>query len=236
MKVVAYLRVSTDKQAEEGNGLAVQEAAIRKWARENGHTVPAWGWFRDEGESGSNGLETRVALYDAMNMIAAGKADGIVVKMLDRLSRDMVLQEQLFRDVKKDGGMVFSTSPTEMAFLNDDEADPARKLVRVILGAVAEYERTLIRLRMAAGKSAKRARGGYAGDGSPAFGLRAVDKELVPDEAEQAAAARILELRGEGLSLREIIARLDAEGIRAKRGGGWSPSTVSRVLARADKR
>ena len=234
MKLAAYLRVSTDKQAEEGNGLAVQEAAIRTWARENGHKIA--GWFRDEGESGSNGLDCRVGLFNALNAIKEGKADGIVVKVLDRFSREMVLQEQLFAMIKKDGGMVFSTSPTEMAFLNDDEADPHRKLVRVILGAVQEFERSMIRLRMASGKSAKRARGGYAGYGSPPFGQRSVDKELVPDAAEQAAVARIAELDAEGLSLREIVAVLEVEGIRAKRGGGWSPSTVRRVLARARNR
>ena len=98
-----------------------------------------------------------------------------------------------------------------------------------------QLERSLVVKRLRNGRAEKARQGGYAGFGSPAFGLQSVDKELVPDEAEQAAAARILELRGEGLSLREIIARLDAEGIRAKRGGGWSPSTVSRVLARAGR-
>jgi DNA invertase Pin-like site-specific DNA recombinase len=37
VKLVAYLRVSTDRQAEEGLGLEVQEQAIRTWARANDH-------------------------------------------------------------------------------------------------------------------------------------------------------------------------------------------------------
>src|SRR4051794_33589968 len=52
MRVVAYLRVSTDRQAEEGLGFDVQEQAIRAWAKHGGHRVVAW--TRDEGVSGSN--------------------------------------------------------------------------------------------------------------------------------------------------------------------------------------
>ena len=63
MKVAAYLRVSTDRQAEEGLGLEVQEQTIRGWARQHGHRVVLWA--RDEGVSGSNGLDMREGLADA---------------------------------------------------------------------------------------------------------------------------------------------------------------------------
>ena len=46
MKVIAYLRVSTDRQAEEGLGLEVQEQAIRAWARANAHRVAELGLGR----------------------------------------------------------------------------------------------------------------------------------------------------------------------------------------------
>ena len=55
--------------------------------------------------------------------------------------------------------------------------------MRQVLGAIAEYERALIRSRMGAGKAAKLATGGYAG-GRPPSGWRAEGKELVPDERE----------------------------------------------------
>jgi hypothetical protein len=60
VKVATCLRVSTDTQAGHGLGLDVQRQAIRAWAREYGHQVIAW--HADEGISGSNGLETRLAL------------------------------------------------------------------------------------------------------------------------------------------------------------------------------
>ena len=66
MKLAAYLRVSTDRQAEHGQGLDVQRAAVREWARANGHKIVAW--YADEGESGKDGLETRLALADALEI------------------------------------------------------------------------------------------------------------------------------------------------------------------------
>lgn len=233
MKVTAYLRVSTDKQVEHGYGLDVQRAAISAWAKTTGRKVVQW--RVDEGVCGANGLENREALPLALGDLQDGTAGGLVVFKLDRLARDLIIQETLIAEVRKAGGEIFTTAAGEAGYLADDPDDPSRKLIRQVLGAVNEYERAMIVLRMKAGRRIKASRGGYAGFGSPAFGQRSIDKELVADEAEQAAVARILELRGEGLSLREIIARLDAEGIRAKRGGGWSPSTVSRVLARAGR-
>jgi DNA invertase Pin-like site-specific DNA recombinase len=58
MRVVGYLRVSTDRQDEEGLGLELQEQEIRSWADINGHTLVTL--TRDEGQSGFNGIDTRI--------------------------------------------------------------------------------------------------------------------------------------------------------------------------------
>ena len=109
---------------------------------------------------------------------------------------------------------------------------PAGKLIRQVLGAVNEYERSMIVLRMKSGRTVKAAKGGYAGYGSPAFGLRSVDKDLVTDERQSAVAVRIRELRKAGKSLRQIAGQLNAEGLKPKRGGVWHSMTISRVLER----
>jgi DNA invertase Pin-like site-specific DNA recombinase len=234
LRLVGYLRVSTDRQAEHGLGLDVQEAAIRKWARAGGHRVVAW--YRDEGESGSNGLETRVALAEALATIREQKAAGVVVYRLDRLARDLVLQEQLLAEVRRMGGDVFSTSAAEASVLADDPADPSRKLIRQVLGAVAEYERAMIVLRMRSGRSRKRETG-YAGDGPPPLGYRAEGRQLVRDDEEQVTLARIAALRASGASLRAICAVLSAEGRTTKRGGtGWYPETLRLIIDRLDRR
>ena len=228
MKLIAYLRVSTDKQAEDGYGLDVQEDDVRRWAKDNGHKIVAL--LADEGVSGSNGLDTREALPEALMALNAGTADGLLIPKLDRLSRDMLLQEQLLREVWTMGREVYSALGSEQN-LRDDPDDPGRKMLRQILGAVNEYERSIIVLRLRKGRAAKAAKGGYA-YGSPAFGQRAEDGELVTDDREAAVSARMTELRAAGQSYRSIAAQLNAEGLKPKRGGQWHSQTVSRVLER----
>src|SRR5258706_7555130 len=158
MKVAGYLRVSTDRQAEEGLGLEVQEHAIRAWARNNGHRVGSW--YRDEGLSGSNGLDQREGLADALDALKNRGAAGLVIYRLDRLARDLVLQEQLLADVRRMRAEVFSTSAGEAGYLSDDPDDPSRKLIRQVLGAVSEYERGMISLRLRSGRRRKAENGG----------------------------------------------------------------------------
>jgi DNA invertase Pin-like site-specific DNA recombinase len=231
-RLVAYLRVSTDRQADHGLGLAVQEAAIKKWARAEGHRIVLW--CRDEGVSGSNGLDTREALPVALGAIQSGYAAGLVVYRLDRLARDLVLQEQLLAEIKRMGGDLFSTSAGEAAFLDDDPDDPSRALIRQILGAVAQYERSMIRLRLRSGRARKRERG-YAGDGPPPLGYKAEGRQLVADPGEQAVIERIAQLRADGRSLRETAATLTAEGYRPKRSDRWHPGSLRLIVKRLER-
>lgn len=231
MKLCSYLRVSTDKQSEDGQGIALQREAIKKWAKSSGHKLVAE--FHDEGGvSGAKELDDRPALGDALEMVRAGEAEGLVVYRLDRLARDLIIQETLIAEVRRHGGRVFSTMAGEDAFLTDDPDDPSRKLIRQILGSVSEYERSVIAIRLRSGRRRKAEQGGYA-YGRPPMGKVAVGGELVADEAEQVAIRRILALRAEKLSTRDICKALDREGIATKTGrGGWQPAVVGRILKR----
>lgn len=234
MKVIAYLRVSTDRQAEQGLGLDVQEEQIRKWARSHRHQVVAW--LRDEGQSGANGLEDRVGLADALDLLGQGTAQGLVVYCVDRLARDLVLQEQLLADLWRMGAAVFSTRSSEAGYLvPDDPEDPSRRLIRQILGAVADYDRTHIGLRLRRGRQRKAEKGGYA-YGSPAYGFCARDRELAPRDDEQEALTLIRDMRRDGASLRTIIQALDREGFKPRRGSTWNPGTLSRIVRRVEAR
>jgi DNA invertase Pin-like site-specific DNA recombinase len=232
MKVAAYLRVSTDRQAEHGRGLEVQEQAIKAWAKAQCHKVVRWD--SDEGVSGSHGIDQRDGLLDALGALQAGEVGGIVVYRLDRLARDLIVQESLLSEIWRAGGTAFSTAAAEDAYLAPDTNgdDPSRALIRQILGAVSQYERGMVRLRMRSGKQRKAEQGGYIG-GAPPLGFRASRGALVPEADEQAVALRILTLRSEGSSLRQICETLSDEGLPPKRGGRWHPQTVSSVLRRA---
>jgi len=222
------VRVSTDRQAER-LGLDVQERTIRAWARASGHRIAQI--TRDEGVSGSNGLDAREGLLDALEAIRDKRAAGLVVARLDRLARDLIVQEQILAEIRRLGGEVFSCSAAESDYVTDDPNDPTRALIRQVLGAVSQYERSVITLRLRAGRRLKVQRGGHIG--SPPYGYKAADGELVPDEAEQAVLALMRKLRAEGCSYRQIADQLASEGTRPRRGQTWGPATLKRILDRA---
>lgn len=238
MKLAAYLRVSTDLQAERGLGLDVQERGIKAWAKKEGHQIVLWA--RDEGLSGSNGVDTRVGLLDALAALTdsrqpasrrTGVAEGVVVYRLDRLARALTIQETTLATIWAMGASAYSVDIGEVA--KDDPDDPMKTALRQMIGVFAELERGMINARLRSGRKLKAERGGYAGYGSPALGYRAEGRELVADEREQAALERIRQLHGEGRSLREIAATLTAEGYKPKRSDRWHPETLKRIIARA---
>lgn len=227
MKVIGYIRVSTTGQAEDGFGLAVQEQAIRSWAKAEGHRLVSV--TRDEAVSGTVEADDRPGLVEALQAVAEGQAEGLVVMRLDRLARTLTIQEAALARVWKSGGRVFSVETGEV--LPDDPDDPMRAFVRQVFGAVAELDRAMIVKRLRAGRRAKADAGGYA-HGAPRYGTRAKDRALVAEPSEALAVARAVALRRDGCSLRGIAEALTAEGFKPKRSARWHPQVVARILAR----
>lgn len=225
MKLVAYIRVSTDKQVREGFGLDAQRAEIVTWARTQGHRIVLW--CSDEGISGANDIDNRPGLFEALTAVRDGRAQGIVFTSLDRLARKMTAQEGILARVWEVEGTVFSLGDGGEV-LEDDPDDPMRTAIRQMRGVFAQLERGLIRQRMAKGKREKAAQGGYIG-GAPAFGYRAADGALAEDPIEQAIIERARKLRHQGLSLRQVASALTLENCNPRRGR-WHPTSVARLL------
>ena len=221
-KAIGYVRVSTDEQAASGLGLEAQEAAIRSYADRNGMELESV--FRDEGISGSKGIDKRNGLLDALASL--GKDDVLLVAKRDRLGRDMMLIAMLESMVAKKKARIVSASEEGT---NSD--DPTAVLMKRMIDAFSEYERLLIKARTKAAMRAKKVRGerycrarmGYKIDGN----------RLERDEPEQRVIARIRELRAAGLTYRKIAETLTAEKIPTKSGGtAWQHSAVRYVLER----
>ena len=186
------------------------------------------GIFPEEGRSGALDLEDRVALTAAIDLIAIGKAEGLVCYSLDRLAREITVQEAILAKVWEEaGGQVFTTDHGEVQ--RDDPDDPMRTAMRKMAGVMYELDRRLVVARLRRGRRLKAERGGFAG-GGVRYGFTTDRKQLVPDQAEQEIARRIRRLHRGGLSIRKITDQLNAEQVPAKRGGTWHPTTVARVL------
>jgi DNA invertase Pin-like site-specific DNA recombinase len=225
MRSVAYLRVSTGRQAEEGFGLALQEKAIRQFAGAAGLRLV--GMTQDEGVSGA--IQERTGLAEALTLLEEGSAESLVVARLDRLARKLSVQEAILAQVWRNGGRVFSADTGEVA--QDDPDDPMRTAMRQMMGVFSQLERAMITARLRAGRRVKAEQGGYA-YGAPPFGTRSEDGRLVADPREAEAVALVCKLRAEGLSYRGICAKLTESGHKPRLSQQWHPMTVARIVAR----
>ena len=224
LRVIGYTRVSTAEQVE-GNGLDVQANAIREYCKTQGLRLVTI--LTDQGQSGSNGLDTRLGLAEGLARIERGEAQALVVYRLDRLAHDLLLQETVHERLRAGGAQVLSVSEPAM-----DGDDPTRVMVRQLLGAVAQYERAVIHGRMMAGKAVKVANGGYGG-GRPAYGQRATRGALVTNEDESAIIDIVTKRRKAGDSYRQIASALKDADLTTRAGGEWNPSQVRRIAIRS---
>lgn len=228
MRLAGYIRVSSTEQVEHGQGLDIQQQAIRKWAKTQGHKLTKI--YADEGISGTADIEEREGLADALASIRYNGSEGLVITSIDRLARNLTVQEVALAEVWDSNGRVFTVDSGEV--LSDDPDDPTRTAVRQILGAVAQMEAAMIARRLRKGKEHKRAAGGFAGGQVP-YGFRSEGGNLVPDPKEREVIDSMIELRAKGNSYQAIAEHLNAAGIPSKRGGKWYAQTVSYAMTTA---
>jgi DNA invertase Pin-like site-specific DNA recombinase len=230
MDLVGYLRVSSEGQLD-GYGLDRQERDIRRWAKANGHRLVHW--CRDEGRSGALDVADRPGLACAVDTISSGLAKGVIVGNIDRLARALTVQEAALALIWKLGGSVFTAEAGEVP--QDDPDDPMRTAIRQVMGVFAELDRKNVTKRLRDGRRAKAA-SGKKSVGAYGYGYRGAGKgrerDAAPDPSEQVAVRRIVELRQEGASYRQIAAELDAEGLPPRRAEHWSPMSVRSVVER----
>lgn len=215
MKAIGYIRVSTDDQAL---GLEAQEAQIRSWASQHKHEVTQV--FSDEGVSGATPIEKRPGLLSALAGLKRGSL--LVAAKRDRFARDpgiMILLEQW----TKRSRCKIST----VDGVGSDEG-PTGELMAGMVDVFARFERRLIAARTSAALKAKMAKGEAAGGVAP-YGYRIEEGRLEEDPGEQEALEFMRELRGVGMSLRGIVAELNASQHRP-RGKVWHLRSVARFV------
>lgn len=221
-KFVTYLRVSTDKQGRSGLGLEAQRTAVSAYLTGGAHQH-----LEEFLEVESGRKADRPELTRALRLCSLTGATLIVAK-LDRLSRDSAFLMSIVRD-SGEGGVVFCDLPSI-------PAGPVGKFLLQQMSAVAELEAGLISQRTKSALAAAKARGqvlggfrGYVPD-PRAGGAGAV-------RTAEAFAGRVgplaREMRESGKTLRQVAGILESQGVRTARGGAWTATAVSNLLARA---
>jgi DNA invertase Pin-like site-specific DNA recombinase len=214
MKAYGYLRVSGMGQVD-GDGFTRQSEAINRYASANGIAIEQT--FREEGVSGTKELENRPALQELLLAIESGEVRIVLIEALNRLARDLMVQETILGDLRKLGITVISVAEPDLC-----SDDPSRKLMRQIFGAIAEYDKAMIVLKLRGARQRMKARTGRC-EGSKPFGV---------SDGHRPTIERILSLRRAGMAVDTIAETLNTEGLRSKTGGRWYGSSVRNVLLR----
>jgi DNA invertase Pin-like site-specific DNA recombinase len=221
MKVFSYLRVSSRGQVD-GDGFDRQRDKIQKWTKANGATIERE--FREEGISGANELADRPAMIELLGAIAANGVRTVVVERADRFARDLVASELLLREFTRLGVRVIEAEGGNDLSAGDD-SNPTAKLVRQILAAVSEFDKTSIVLKLKAARSRARREKGRC-EGRKPFGER---------EGESATMDLIRALRrkpkgAKRMTFAAIAEKLNQDGIRSRTGKPWHPEVIRRLL------
>jgi putative DNA-invertase from lambdoid prophage Rac len=210
MTVYGYTRVSTDRQANEGESLGAQQRIIEGYAMMMGLEVTEI--FVERGISGSMQLVKRPGGAKLLHALKAG--DAVITPKLDRMFRSARDALDVLDRLKDQG-----VSLHMIDLGGDVTGNGISKPVFTILSAVAEAERDRTRERIRDVKRDQKARKRYLGGVVP-FGWQVgPDKELIEDAAQQSAIRRMVKLRKQGKALRAIAAEMKSAGFKLSHFG-----------------
>src|SRR4051794_33684622 len=149
MRVIGYVRVSTDEQMSSGAGLQAQRQAILAECRRRGWQLVEV--LEDAGYSAKD--MRRPAVQGALRVLKAGEASALVVAKLDRLSRSMIDFTALMAKAQKQSWALVALDCAV------DTSTPAGEAMANMLATFAQFERRLISQRTKEALAVKKAAG-----------------------------------------------------------------------------
>jgi DNA invertase Pin-like site-specific DNA recombinase len=206
MRVLAYVRVSTEEQSDSRAGLEAQRAAIEAECARRGWVIVEV--IEDAGYSAKD--LKRPGVRAALDELARKGAAGLVVAKLDRLSRSMLDFTAVMAKAQKQGWALVALDCAV------DTTTPAGEAMAHVLATFAQFERRLIGQRTREALAVKKKQGVRLGR---------------PTSISPQLARRIRSMRSRGLTLQEISDRLNRDGVPTPRGGAvWRPTSLRAVL------
>lgn len=225
-KAFSYLRVSGRGQID-GDGFPRQRATIEQYARTTAAQIVEE--FTDGGVSGTRELADREGLAALLERVDGGDVKLVIVERADRLARDLMMGELILDQFRKAGARVIAADGG--GDLTAADGDPTRVLIRQVLGAVSQFEKSVIVAKLRAARERKRRQHGRC-EGVKPYGT-------LP--GENVVLERILTLRRGNrgrrrLSFQSISEQLNAEGMPTRNGGPWRAATIHKIVKAARPR
>lgn len=221
MRVAAYIRVSTDKQAEEGYSIAAQRERLKAYAYSQGWEIVQF--YVDEGVSAKDMKrpELQRMIKDMKNKLF----DIVLVHKLDRLTRSVIDLDKLLKLFNEHN--VKFKSATE---IYDTTTATGRLFIRLV-ASMAQWERENLSERISIGMEQK-AREGKWTVSIPPFGYNRDGDYLVINEQEAAVVRKIFELYTSGkYGMGKIAKYLNTKtNFRTKTGSEWNGNSIRYIL------
>lgn len=201
MQCVAYLRVSTERQAEEGNGLDSQKRDIKAYCEKNDLLIADW--YIDDGYTGAN-ME-RPALQRLISDCTAKKVKCVVAFKLDRLSRSMADGINIIEKVFMPNNVQFFCVHDSVSY-----DSPMEQAMTQMMAVFAQLDKNTMMLRMRGGMLERVKKGYWPGGGNTPYCYK-YSKEmgiLVPIPERKLLANKAMDMFIEGysdLKIRHIL-------------------------------
>lgn len=209
-----YVRVSTERQVQEGYSISAQKENLTNFAK--GHDFKVYDIYADEGISGKS-IEGRPDVKRLIKDIKGGKIDVVLLQRFDRLTRS-ISDTQEFIDLFKEFNVdVWSISDGGIVDITSSNG----RFMALLKGLFGQHERELTaeRIKDAFGR---KAREGYTlCCGCTPYGYRREkgNKVIIIKQDEAKVVRRIFKMYVEGATFTSIAKTLTAEGIPTKRAG-----------------
>ena len=241
-RAALYIRVSTERQVQEGYSISAQKTNLTKFANDQGWSI--CGVYADKGISAKN-IEDRPNVKRLIKDIKDKKIDVVVLYKFDRLTRDMSDTEDIIKLIQQYEIGVYTISGGTV----DVTTASGRFMVRMN-GAIAQLEReqTIERVKMGfiekvrQGKSLCGNTASYGYDRPKHQEIQSINKK------EAKVVKRIFKMYTlENKTFTEIANILNAEGIPTKLKGRvrkkpnsdevytinsvWQPKTIRLMLS-----
>ena len=221
MKIAAYCRVSTEKEAQI-DSLEKQIEFFNEFTKKNGYEL--YKLYADEGISGKQ-IKHRKQFQQMMIDAKAKKFDKVVVKDVSRFARNTVDLLQSVRELKSYG--------VQVDFLNNGEVmEGGSEFILTILGAMAQQESANMSKRVKFGKDITAKKGRVP---NLVFGYDKIPDErytLKINEEEAKIVKEIFESYVyKGIGTTKIAWNLNDRGIRTKKNKSkWVQTSIVRML------
>ena len=219
-RVLGYIRVSTEEQANSGLSLESQRQKLQQYCDLHDHDLVDI--VVDAGESAKN--LNRPGMQRVIKAIDNKSVDVVLVVKLDRLTRSTRDLGDLLDRLNRRGIALAAVSESL------DTSTASGRMVVNMIGVIAQWEREAIGERTSAALQAKRQRGERYSGRSP-YGWQYVDGRMVENSDEQQTLCLVESMvSNEKLSLRAISSRLADQGIINRNGKPFSASSIKRII------